>query len=381
MNRNQIKKLRFLLGGIVSRWQENVDFFKGVEFHFKSGKKLYSGSIERTEEGFSLRFNGEIQPVTPEQAADFLARQAEGYDSLRVLYRERGYTMELAADEKNIKTTKREEETQPEAAEANPLLNRQYIIKPSAAPQLLKAIGIMTEQGKIKNDMIRKYNQIDRFIELIADQFDYDAEEITVLDCCCGKSYLSFVINHYLREVKKKKCRIIGVDIKENVIEESRRIARELGYHNMEFLCEDVSCYQPQGRIDMVISLHACDIATDLALALGIRCGAKSIVCVPCCHKELRDVISSPDLAPALGYGVFQTRFNDLMTDAMRAMKLEEYGYDVDVIEYISPLDSPKNLMIKGRKVQEKNPRKAQEYAQLARYLGGEPSVLRRCIW
>lgn len=330
---------------------------------------------------FRLFFNGENKTMNTDALFSFFVQEGAKYESFTLFYRERGYQMELMADEKNIKTKKTEEKQ--EVVMDNPLLkNREYIIRPSQAPDLLKAIGIMTAEGKIKNDMIRKYNQIDRFIELIAPLFPADNDkELTVIDCCCGKSYLSFVINFYLREVCKKKCRIIGIDIKPNVIEESRRIAKELGYHNMEFFCEDVSCYQPDFQPAMVLSLHACDIATDLAIALGIRTRAESIVCVPCCHKEMKDAIGSADLAPILRHGIFKARFNDLMTDGMWALKMEEYGYEVDALEYISPLDSPKNLMLKARKKRDYNSEKGKEYAALAAYLGTEPSILKHYVY
>ena len=178
-----------------------------------------------------------------------------------------------------------------------------------------------------------------------------------LLDCACGKSYLSFVMNYYIHEVLHRRCRVIGVDIKEHVIDESRAIAKRLGYHNMTFICADLRTYQPPKNVTAVISLHACDIATDLALGTAIRAKAKYIACVPCCHKELLDQYTMPGLEPLTKFGVFKARFNDVLTDSMRALKLEAEGYKVSVVEYISPLDTPKNLLIRATRTGKVNNR------------------------
>ena len=150
-------------------------------------------------------------------------------------------------------------------------------------------------------------------------------------------------MNYYLRDVLRRRCRVIGIDIKENVIEESRKMAKRLGYHNMEFICADLRTYQPPKHVTAVISLHACDIATDLALGTAIRAKAKYIACVPCCHKELLDQYHIPGLEPLTRYGVFNARFNDVLTDSMRALKLEAEGYKVSVVN-ISRRSIPRKI-------------------------------------
>ena len=148
-------------------------------------------------------------------------------------------------------------------------------------------------------------------------------------------------MNYYLRDVLRRRCRIIGIDINPHVVSESQKMAKRLGYHNMEFIAADLRTYQPPKQVTAVISLHACDIATDLALGTAIRAQAKYIACVPCCHKELLDQYHIPGLEPLTKFGVFKARFNDVLTDSMRALKLEAEGYKVSVVEYISPLDTP----------------------------------------
>ena len=248
------------------------------------------------------------------------------------------------------------------------------------AAALLREIGILTADGKLKNDMIRKYNQIDHYVELVAPMFEQDdSDEIVLLDCACGKSYLSFVMNYYIHEVLHRRCRVIGVDIKEHVIDESRAMAQRLGYHNMTFICADLRTYQPPKNVTAVISLHACDIATDLALGTAIRAKAKYIACVPCCHKELLDQYTMPGLEPLTKFGVFKARFNDVLTDSMRALKLEAEGYKVSVVEYISPLDTPKNLLIRATRTGKVNHRAKAEYDAVRRTLGTTSELDRRC--
>ena len=249
------------------------------------------------------------------------------------------------------------------------------------AAALLREIGILTADGKLKNDMIRKYNQIDHYVELVAPMFEQDdSDEIVLLDCACGKSYLSFVMNYYLHEVLHRRCRVIGVDIKEHVIDESRAMAKRLGYHNMSFQCADLRVYQPPKNVTAVISLHACDIATDLALATALRARAKYIACVPCCHKELLDQYTMPGLEPLTRHGVFKARFNDVLTDSMRALKLEAEGYKVSVVEYISPLDTPKNLLIRAVRTGRENRRAKADYEAVRRTLGTTSELDRRCM-
>ena len=256
---------------------------------------------------------------------------------------------------------------------------KQIIAEKAAA--LLREIGILTADGKLKNDMIRKYNQIDHYVELVAPMFEQDdSDEIVLLDCACGKPYLSFVMNYYLHEVLHRRCRVIGVDIKEHVIDESRAMAKRLGYHNMSFQCADLRVYQPPKNVTAVISLHACDIATDLALATALRARAKYIACVPCCHKELLDQYTMPGLEPLTRHGVFKARFNDVLTDSMRALKLEAEGYKVSVVEYISPLDTPKNLLIRAVRTGRENRRAKADYEAVRRTLGTTSELDRRCM-
>lgn len=384
MQKGDKNKLKLLLVGVKARAAQNREYFISMEFLFRSGGKKFKAVLKPADDGCALTFQGTTRAMDVEEALGFFERQTDTYEESILTYTERGMTMTITANAKGVKMQQSEQKTAPESvkAAANPLLDsgRQYLIQVDKAAPLLREIGILTAEGKVKNDMIRKYNQIDHYVELVAPMFENDdSDEIVLLDCACGKSYLSFVMNYYLREVLRRKCRIIGVDINPHVVEESRKMAKRLGYHNMEFLAADLRVYQPPKNVTAVISLHACDIATDLALGTAIKARAKYIACVPCCHKELLDQYELPELSALTRHGVFKARFNDVLTDSLRALKLEAEGYKVSVVEYISPLDSPKNLLIRATRTGRDNPKAAAEYNAIVRTLGTNSELDRRC--
>ena len=384
MQKGELAKLKLLLSGIAARLDKNRDFFVQADCTFTSGKKKFPAALTRTEQGYQLRFQGSSRAVDAAEFCAFFTEQAEKFDESVLAYTERSTVVTLSVTARGVqmKQAERAASVEEKAAAANPLLDsgRQYLIRVDQAAALLREIGILTADGKLKNDMIRKYNQIDHYVELVAPMFTQDdSDEIVLLDCACGKSYLSFVMNYYLHEVLHRRCRVIGVDINEHVIAESRAMAKRLGYHNMVFQCADLRTWHPPKNVTAVISLHACDIATDLALAAALRARAKYIACVPCCHKELLDQYHLPGLEPLTKYGVFKARFNDVLTDSMRALRLEAAGYKVSVVEYISPLDTPKNLLIRAVRTGQENPRARQEYDAVRRLLGTTSELDRRC--
>ncbi len=384
MQKGDQNKLKLLLTGVKARASRNRDYFVSMEFTFRSGGKKFKAALSLSEEAYTLTFQGTARQTGLEEALEFFVQQAMLYEESVLTYTERGMSMTITVDQKGVKMQQSEQKAPPEVQKAavNPLLDsgRQYWIQADKAAPLLREIGILTAEGKLKNDMIRKYNQIDHYVELVAPMFEEETDgEIVLLDCACGKSYLSFVMNYYLREVMRRRCRMIGIDINPHVVEESRAMAKRLGYHNMEFQCADLRTYQPPKQVTAVISLHACDIATDLALATAIRARARYIACVPCCHKELLDQFTLPGLSALTRHGVFQARFNDVLTDSLRALKLEAEGYKVSVVEYISPLDSPKNLLIRAVRTGHPNAKARGEYEAVTQLLGTHSELDRRC--
>ncbi|MGL5440661.1 MAG: class I SAM-dependent methyltransferase [Filifactoraceae bacterium] len=374
MNKNTVNKIKVILLGLNNRFLENREYVNSINFEFKSGTKYFKGEYVFEDEIIVFSFLGSRKYIDKETLFDCILDVAHQYDSLDLNFNERGSGINLYCNDKTVKTNNL---TERKDIDKNLKVNREYLISPVDAQSLLKEIGILSKDGKIKNDMIRKYNQIDHFIEVIMPilkEFQ-NKESITVLDCACGKSYLSFVLNYYIKEVLKKKCDFIGIDISDEVIESSKKIANNLGYKNMLFVNEDLRTYIPDKAIDITISLHACDVATDYALATAIRSDSKAIVVVPCCHKELIEQIKYSEIEPLYKHNIFKTRLNDFLTDSLRCLFLESHGYTVSPLEYISPLDTPKNLMIRGIKNKRTRGNKEEEYEQMKKLFSVKPTM------
>ena len=369
MKSASINKLSLYMAMLKGRYGEG-DYFIEMKISFKSGTKAFPATITKENGGLFILFSGAKEPFEWECVAQI----AKDYDSLHLVYRERGTDAVITADDKNV-VMRYEDIAKEEENVTATVGERKYLIAPPRANDLLKEIGIMAQNGKIKNDMVRKYNQIDHFVELTADYLKKLDGKIEVLDCACGKSYLSFALNYYLKDVLKKDCHITGVDYSQTVIDASRRSAERLGYSNMTFIKADLTEYRPQTKVDVVISLHACDTATDMAIAAGINAGAKAIFAVPCCHKELLGQYSYEPFAPLLKYGVFKARQADLLTDSLRCLLLEASGYSVIAQEYISPVETPKNLLIRAFKDGKNAQTAKKEYFELKKMLGIKPKL------
>ncbi len=352
MKKSSLDKLSFFFLGLISRFEENEIIFERMNMTFKSDKKQLKSEAIPTDEGplmYTTRGNKSAQ--TFKQVLDLVKSQAGESDELILTYEERGKKLIITASDKSV--TMATEELKPKDSEEikeTQILHREYLLKPSEASSLLKAIAIMSKDGKIKNDKIRKYNQIDHYVELLEKNFLAlkDNKVVTILDVGCGKSYLSFALNYYLTEVLKMKCHFIGIDINEQVIASSIKTQKELGYRNMEFHAMDIKDFDVERDVDVVLSLHACDTATDMALAFGVYKKAGLIVAVPCCHKEMLSTYSYPPFEGILKHGILKARLADTLTDGLRGLMLEEHGYEVSIVEYISPLETPKNLMIRA---------------------------------
>ncbi len=228
---------------------------------------------------------------------------------------------------------------------------KNHIIDLENAPPVFTDIGIVGKDGSIVNSKYDKYKQICRFVEFIDDIVRKDPrDEYNIIDFGCGKSYLTFVCYYYMTKIAHKKVNIVGLDLKEKVIEDCNCLAQKYGYTNLKFLCMDIKDYLPSVRPDMVIALHACDVATDYALYNAYRWQADYIFCVPCCQHELNAVIKSESFGILCDYGLIKERFSALATDLLRAKYLELCGYNVDVLEFIDIEHSPKNLLIRAKR-------------------------------
>lgn len=227
---------------------------------------------------------------------------------------------------------------------------KKYILEEGIPVPFLIDLGVMTQNGSIVNAHYDKFRQINRFLEYIEDILPSlpTGRELRILDFGCGKSYLTFVIYYYLKVLKGYPVRITGLDLKEDVIRHCNELAVKYGYDKLEFLCGDIAYYDGCSQVDMVVTLHACDTATDYALAKAVGWGAKVILSVPCCQHELNKQMKNDLLSPVLHYGILKERMAALMTDGLRAQILEANGYRTQILEFIDMAHTPKNLLIRA---------------------------------
>lgn len=240
---------------------------------------------------------------------------------------------------------------------------KQYILQEGKPVDFLVGLGVQTPEGKITKNRYDKFRQINRYLEFIEDVLDKlpTNRTIRIIDFGCGKSYLTFAMYYYLHVLQGRDIFVTGLDLKKDVITHCNELAQKCGYDRLQFEVGDISTYNGGDRVDMVVSLHACDTATDYALEKAVKWGASVIMAVPCCQHEVNRQIACKELQPLLKYGLIKERMAALITDAVRANLLEEQGYDTQILEFIDMEHTPKNLLIRAvkrngvAKIQQKN--------------------------
>lgn len=254
--------------------------------------------------------------------------------------------------------------------------SKQYILKEGILVPFLQDLGVMTSEGKIVHARFDKFRQINRFLEFIEDILPKLASdrEVTILDFGCGKSYLTFAMYYYLHELKNYDVRIIGLDLKTDVIRHCNELSEKYGYEKLRFLEGNIADYTGVDEVDMVVTLHACDTATDFALAKAVGWNAKVILSVPCCQHELNGQIANEVLKPAFKYGLIKERMAALFTDALRAEYLEREGYDTQILEFIDMEHTPKNILIRAVRTG-RGRGNGEDIKKLEEFLNAEPTL------
>ncbi len=260
---------------------------------------------------------------------------------------------------------------------------KRYILEEGRPIPFMQDLGVMTAEGRIVRSRYDKFRQINRFLEFIEDilpKLPRD-REVSIIDFGCGKSYLTFAMYYYLKELKGYDIRVIGLDLKQDVIDHCNQFAKTYGFDKLAFYYGDIASYEGVEQIDMVVTLHACDTATDFALAKAIRWGASVILSVPCCQHELNGQIANDILKPVLQYGLIKERMAALYTDAIRAQVLEHHGYRTQILEFIDMEHTPKNILIRAVKEGKKKANGAQ-LQQLMDFLHVDSTLVREVgIW
>ena len=344
--------------------------------------------------------------LTVEETKDELAKLLEEFRQVQVETVSEDITVLISKKGKATIKRKRKK-VQAKAADLSHNRKKKYILEEGIVVPFLQDLGVMTQDGKIVRTKMDKFRQINRFLEFVEDilpQLDKD-RELTLLDFGCGKSYLTFAMYYYLHELKGYDIRIIGLDLKTDVILHCNELAKKYGYEKLTFLVGDIADYEGVDQVDMVVTLHACDTATDYALAKAVGWNAKVILSVPCCQHEvnkqlekqrnlhsgkmksktevmevsemLGDQLASMEevLGPIMDYGLLRERFAALATDGLRAKRLESEGYETQVLEFIDMEHTPKNILLRAVKKGSPAAKSRKEADDCERFLKIQPTL------
>ena len=348
------------LAGILNR-----EFIRAVFSNPRVKDNVVKAKLRPMEQKGELLF--QLESFTKTQAFHKNLTVEETKDELMKLLEEfRQVQVETVSEDITILISKigkatikrKRKKVQAKAADLSHNRKKKYILEEGIVVPFLQDLGVMTQDGKIVRTKMDKFRQINRFLEFVEDilpQLDKD-RELTLLDFGCGKSYLTFAMYYYLHELKGYDIRIIGLDLKTDVILHCNELAKKYGYEKLSFLVGDIADYEGVDQVDMVVTLHACDTATDFALAKAVGWNAKVILSVPCCqhevNKQFERQLSAMEevLGPIMDYGLLRERFAALVTDGLRAKRLESEGYETQVLEFIDMEHTPKNILLRAVK-------------------------------
>ncbi len=247
---------------------------------------------------------------------------------------------------------------------------KQYIIQEHEPCDFLAYLGVMNNDGDVYAKKYDKFKQINKFLEIVDDSLKDEKleDDFMIIDFGCGKAYLTFALYYYFYNIRKIKVKIIGLDLKQEVIAFCNETAMKLNYDQLEFMYGDICDFEYKSKVDMIVTLHACDNATDAALVKAINWNTDIILSVPCCQHEFYDKIKSPELEPMIKHGLIKERISSLVTDSLRSLFLETKGYKVQLMEFISMEHTPKNLLIRAVKTNKDTEKAQQEYENFKKF-------------
>ncbi|WP_394188197.1 class I SAM-dependent methyltransferase [Paenisporosarcina quisquiliarum] len=365
-----------LIAATVSQPRSKTDEVKRVKMKPVELKGIYHIQLEYQYERVLKHENIELSNLAPK-----LEELLQQFRQVQAEFEEQKIHIQLS---KKFKVLWKSDQVQTKKI-VNLSHNRKknYLLSEDIAYPFLVRLGVQTPDGKVKKQKHDKFRQINRFVEFIDDALEYLPKDrpVRILDFGSGKSYLTFALYHYLRIEKGLDIRVTGLDLKKEVIEECQQIAKDLNYDHLEFLVGDINDYNEETAVDMVVTLHACDVATDMALARAVKWGAKVILSVPCCQHELNSQLSSPTLDVMLQHGLIKERFAALATDSIRAELLKLVGYEAQLLEFIDMEHTPKNILIRayftGNKPSEDEQKK---YKAFIDFLGATPFLEKELV-
>ncbi len=362
----------------------DIDFIRGTISGPRKKEGIIKVRVRPLERKGTLYFQLESftktqafhENLTPEEAAEKITFYMKEFRQMQAETVNEDVTMLVSKKGKATIQRKKKKEA---AEKANLTHDRRkrHILEEGIPVPFLKDLGVMTEDGKVVRSKTDKFRQINRFLEFIEDilpRLD-KGRELTILDFGCGKSYLTFAMYYYLHELKEYDIRIIGLDLKKDVIRHCSSLAIKYGYDKLTFLEGDIADYDGVDQVDMVVTLHACDTATDFALAKAVGWNAKVILSVPCCQHELNGQMKNQILAPVMDYGLLKERFAALATDGLRAKYLEREGYETQVLEFIDMEHTPKNILLRAIKSNNRNEKIDIEIKKFERFLDVHPTL------
>ena len=330
---------------VISNKKDKENKYNKININFKESKNKKYYQVEKYTDKQVFHENIEIEDLR-----DYLLDYMENsYKQLAAWSENKTFDLKISKKGKVFLGKKNANNSNLINKDHNKKKN--YILEEGMIIEPLIDLGVFTKEGKVVKSKYDKYKQINRFVEIIDDEIKKnDYKELTILDFGCGKSYLTFILYYYFVEIKKINVKMIGLDLKEDVIKKCNEVAKRYKYDNLHFELGDINGYKYNNKVDMVITLHACDTATDYALYNAVKWNAKMIFSVPCCQHELNHQMKPENLNILTRYGIVQERVAALMTDAVRGNLLEAVGYKTQLLEFIDIAHSPKNILIRASK-------------------------------